>query len=131
MKGSAIVVRQVAHPRIMALLTSVIFAVSPGHADDKFKRLGEKEIRARVVGKDITDGVHWSMYARSDGTLISMDMGKRRAGAWKIADGKLCLVKQANRPFDCYEVWMSRSQISLREDENDLGFVAMVEKHEE
>jgi hypothetical protein len=29
---------------------------------DNFKMLGEKEVRATVVGKDITDGSHWSIY---------------------------------------------------------------------
>jgi len=40
-----------------------------------FKLLGEKEIRARVVGKDITDSSHWVSYLRLDGVLLCSEMG--------------------------------------------------------
>ena len=56
-----------------------------------------------MIGRDLTDGVHWSWYYRADGTLISVEMGKQRLGAWKIEDNKLC-----------YEVWASGKNISLR-----------------
>jgi hypothetical protein len=32
---------------------------------DNFKLLGEKEIRATIASKDVTDGAHWSLYLRS------------------------------------------------------------------
>jgi len=32
---------------------------------------GEKDIRARVIGKDMTDSSHWVSYFRSDGALLS------------------------------------------------------------
>jgi hypothetical protein len=41
------------------------------HGQEMFKLLGEREIRARVVGKDITDSSHWVSYLRSDGALFS------------------------------------------------------------
>jgi len=45
-------------PRILALtiLLPATILGSTAHGQEMFKLLGEKEIRARVVGKDITDG---------------------------------------------------------------------------
>ena len=49
---------------------------STAHAGETFKLLGEREIRARVVGKDITDSTHWVSYLRpDDGILLSDEMG--------------------------------------------------------
>jgi hypothetical protein len=41
-----------------------------------FKLLSENEIRARVIGKDITDSAHWVSYLRPDGVLLSGEMGR-------------------------------------------------------
>jgi hypothetical protein len=61
-------------PQILAL-TILLPATNCGsiaHAQEMFKLLGEKEIRARVVGKDITDSSHWVSYFRPDGVLPAM-----------------------------------------------------------
>ena len=44
-------------------------------AEDQFRMLDGKQIRARIVGQDITDRSHWSMYARPDGVLIGAESG--------------------------------------------------------
>jgi hypothetical protein len=41
-----------------------------------FKLLSEKEIRARIVGKGITDSTHWVSYLRPDGVLLSSETGR-------------------------------------------------------
>ena len=46
-----------------------VLAVDPALAEDQFSILDGKQIRARIVGIDITDGPHWSMYLRPDGAL--------------------------------------------------------------
>ena len=53
-----------------------------------FKLLSEKEIRARVVGKDITDSAHWVSYLRPDGVLLSNEMGRKWTGTWTIQKNK-------------------------------------------
>jgi hypothetical protein len=68
----------------------------------------------RRIGRDLTDGVHWSWYYRADGTLVSVEMGKQRLGAWKIEDNKLCSTNGRKRQMECYEVWASGKKISLR-----------------
>ena len=58
--------------------------------------------------------MHWTWFYRPDGALISVEMGKRREGAWKIEGNKLCSTDGRNRQLDCYEVWASGKKISLR-----------------
>jgi hypothetical protein len=80
--------------RTMCLLVAValtIVVTVPADAEENFEMLKAKQIRARVVGKDISDDVHWSEYYRKDGALISMDMGTKQIGTWKIQGDKLCM----------------------------------------
>src|SRR5262245_5405060 len=112
---------------IAAALTIAIAA--PASAEEKFAQLKAQQIRARVIGKDITDGVHWSEYYRKDGALISVDMGTKRTGTWKIQGNKLCKSDGKNKELTCYEVWMSGDNISLRLNKDDNYFVGVVEKH--
>jgi hypothetical protein len=116
----------------MRLLVSAALTIGisvPACAEENFKILKGKQIRARVVGKDISDDIHWSEYYRKDGVLISVDMGTQRTGIWKIQGDKLCKSKTKSNPLTCYEVWMSGDNISLRLNEGDTHFIGVVEKH--
>ena len=65
-------------PQILALtivLPATIYG-SIAHAQEMFKLLGEKEIRDKVVGKDIADSSHWVSYLRPDGVLLSSEMDR-------------------------------------------------------
>jgi hypothetical protein len=64
-----------------------------------FKLLGEKDIRARVIGKDMTDSSHWVSYFRSDGALLSNEMGRKWTGTWKIQNNKLCMSNIWSHPI--------------------------------
>src|SRR5450759_2986733 len=79
--------------RLLVAVALTIVVTMPAIAEENFGLLKAKQIRARVVGKDISDGVHWSEYYRKDGALISMDMGTQRTGIWKIQGDKLCKSK--------------------------------------
>ena len=61
----------------------------PAGAEGQFRMLDGKQIEARVVGRDITDGPHWSMYVRPDSVLIGDESGSSRTGSWKIRNDKL------------------------------------------
>jgi hypothetical protein len=112
------------------LVVALTIAISvPAYAEEKFEKLKAQQIRARVIGKDITDGVHWSEYYRKDGALISVDMVTKRTGIWKVQGDKLCKSEGKNKELACYEVWMSGNSISLRLHEGDTPFVRFVEKH--
>ena len=118
-------------PHILALnllLVATIFGPMV-HAEEMFKRLGEKEIRARVVGMDITDSIHWVSYLRPDGVLISSETGRKWTGTWKIHNNKLCMSNPNLEGLNCNEVWMSGANIRLRENQNQETFDATVENH--
>ena len=103
---------------------------SAAYAQDSFKLLSEKEIRARVIGQDITDSFHWVTYLRSDGALLITDeMGRKSTGIWKIQNNKLCLSNLSSKSLDCNEVWMSGENIRLRAHKQEETFDAVVETH--
>jgi hypothetical protein len=113
-------------------LTTLLSAASFGsiaHAQEVFKMLGEKEIHARVVGKDITDSSHWVSYLRPDGALLSSEMGRKWTGSWKIQNNKLCMTNPNLESPDCNEVWMSGANIRMRANKDRETFDAVVEKH--
>jgi hypothetical protein len=99
-------------------------------AADNFKLLGKKEIRATVAGKDITDGAHGSFCLRPDGALVGVESGARWTGAWNVQKSKLCMSNPGSKAFDCYDVWMSGENISLRLKPDDVTFAGVVEKHQ-
>jgi len=116
--------------RIAALIVAATFVPEPAvHSQDNFKMLGEKEIRERVVGKDITDSSHWSMYVRPDGALLGEESSTHWTGTWKIQKSKLCLSNPGSKLLDCYDVWMSGENVSLRLNKDDNNFLAVVAKH--
>jgi len=90
--------------------------------------LDAKQIRARVVGQDITDGPHWSMYVRPDGALIGEESGSSWTGSLKIRNDKLCITLPSSTSADCDEVWMSGTLINMRTSKNQETF-AMVVAH--
>src|SRR6266571_4644043 len=83
-------------------------------AQGQFKLLGEKEIRARVIGRDITDSSHWVTYLRPDGVLVSDEMGRKWTGVWKIQNNRLCMSNSSSKSLDCNEVWMSGANVRMR-----------------
>ena len=110
------------------LLPATVFGWN-AQAQGAFKLLGEKEIRARVVGKDITDGAHWVNYLRPDGVLLSSESGSKWTGTWKIQNNKLCMSNPNLEGLNCNEVWMSGTNIRMRANKDQETFDATVEKH--
>jgi hypothetical protein len=116
--------------RLAALVAvSTAFVSRPAEPQDAFRMLGEKDIRATVVSRDITDGAHWSMYLRPDGALIGSESGSRWTGTWNIQKNKLCMSNPGSKTLDCYDVWMSGQNISLRLKKDDDDFVGIIERH--
>jgi hypothetical protein len=118
---------------LMALVfvASALLASAAVRAQDNFRMLGEKEMRATVVGKDITDGSHWSIYVRSDGVLVGVESGARWTGTWNIQRNKLCMSNPGSKALDCYDVRMSGQNISLRLKRDDDSFVGVIERHKD
>jgi hypothetical protein len=98
-------------------------------AQDDFRRLDGKQIRSRLVGQDLTDASHWSMYLRPDGTLIGTESNTRWTGKWKLQQNKLCMSTPGSASLDCYEVWTAGAKVSLRMNDGAEAFVAFIERH--
>jgi hypothetical protein len=110
-----------------ALAVAVIAFDLGARAGDNFKPLDEKEIRATIAGKDITDGAHWSLHLRPDGALAGIESGAGWTGAWNVQNSNLCRSNPGRNAFDCYGV--SGENVSLRLKANDDACVGVVEKH--
>jgi hypothetical protein len=109
----------------VAMLTSGLGA----RAENQFRMLDGKQIQTRVVGQDITDGPHWSMYVRPDGVLIGEESGSSWTGIWKIRNDKLCITLPNTTSTECNEVWMSGTLIRMRATKDQETFDAMVAAH--
>src|SRR6266540_3289298 len=92
---------------------ALIIAASQACGAEPLKPLQREQIRARLVGKLLSDRVHWSRRLRGDGTMQMTDMGKTGNGRWKLDGNKLCFGR-AQEAFDCYEVWTSGAELRLR-----------------
>jgi hypothetical protein len=104
----------------IALAVSVccaLHAESFALAADKFKRLSSTEIRARIVGKVVTDESHWSDRFEPDGTLRAIDLGVLEPGTWKLNGNEMCVVRKAKKPVtECFEIWASGDEVEYRRD---------------
>ena len=96
----------------LALAVGVIVAVS-ALAVESFRKLKDAEIKARLAGMEITDGVHWAEQFMRDGTYMAFHMGKPTKGKWYARNGELCLDDGKAEP-DCREVWISGNKIDFR-----------------
>ena len=117
------------HGIVLVALASTLLASASARAQDSFKIIGEKEVRATIVGREITDGSHWSIYVRPDGALVGSESGSVWNGTWSIQKNKLCLSNPGSKALDCYDVWISGHTISLRLKKDDDSFVGVVENH--
>lgn len=112
--------------------TIVMAVLVPGlaaHADDQFKLLDGKQIRAQIAGKEITDGPHWSMYLRRDGALVSSEAGSSWSGTWAIRNNKLCISNPGSTTLECNEVWVSGANIRMRANRDQKALEAIVAVH--
>jgi hypothetical protein len=48
-----------------------------------FRKLKDTEIKARLAGMEITDGVHWAEQYMRDGTYKAFHLGKPSKGKWQ------------------------------------------------
>lgn len=106
-----------------------VLSLAPAQTEDHFKILDGKQIKARVVGLDITDGPHWSMYVRSDGVLIGEESGSTWTGSWTIRNDRLCMTMPSSTSADCNEVSMSGRFIRMRASKDQDMISATVTTH--
>ena len=96
---------------------TVVAALASGAAaEEKLQKLSAGQIRAKMAGMELTDGVHWrELYGRG-GTVTSDSMGRKRTGKWTVEKDQLCIEFDKDPPAKCYEVWMSGKTVELRRE---------------
>lgn len=116
---------------VLALFAIVVSAAEAAGADSpaKFRKLTGAEIRARVVGNRITDEAHWSEFFNKDGSIAVVSMGRKSTGRWRIDKDTLCTWTRSV-DGECYEVWVSGSEIQLRVRGEDPPYTAYLRKGE-
>ena len=94
---------------------TVVAALASGAAaEEKLQKLSAGQIRAKMAGMELTDGVHWrELYGRG-GTVTSDSMGRKRTGKWRVEKDQLCIEFENEPPANGYEVWMSGKKVELR-----------------
>jgi hypothetical protein len=100
-----------------AAAATVVAALATGAtAEEKLQKLSAGQIRAKIVGMELTDEVHWrELYGRG-GTVTSDSMGRKRTGKWTVEKDQLCIEFDKDPPAKCYEVWMSGKKVELRRE---------------
>jgi len=60
-------------------------------AAEKFQKLSGAQIRAKFVGMEMTDNVHWADVFGPNGDLKSYSMGRKKDGKWRTEKDELCV----------------------------------------
>jgi len=81
-------------------------------AAEKFQKLSGAQIRAKFVGMEMTDNVHWADVFGPNGDLKSYSMGRKKDGKWRTEKDELC-VDRGKDDGGCYQVWVSGKNVEL------------------
>ena len=115
---------------VVAVLVSALVPTWVGAAETKSRRLGAAEIRARISGHDLTDGVHWRRHFKPNGVLESIDLGEKSTGRWTIRSDRLCFAARKEDPLECYDVFAaSATQIRLHVEDTGYDLEGTIEIH--
>jgi len=98
-----------------------------GFAAEKFPKLGGSQIRAKFVGMEMTDNVHWADVFGPNGDLRSYSMGRKKDGKWRIERDELC-VDRGKDDGGCYQVWMSGKNVELRREGLPAAFEGILQR---
>lgn len=96
----------------VALLVPMAGAATAGEA---FRHLTASEIRSRLVGKEVTDEVHWAYRFGAGGRLSVVSLGRARTARWKLDKNELCLEADP-----CVQVWMAGDRVEFRRGADTL-----------
>jgi hypothetical protein len=113
----------IAAAAILGLLVSDV----DGFAADKFQKLRGTQIRAKFVGMEMTDNVHWADVFGPNGDLKSYSMGRKKDGKWRIEKDELC-IDRGKDDGGCYQVWVSGKNVELRREGLPAAFEGVLQR---
>ena len=94
------------------LVVAIVVPVADASGEEDFQRVRGSQIHAKFAGMEMTDEVHWADTYGRDGTLTTVEMGKKRVGKWWVQKDELC--HDRGKGKECYEVWISGKKVELR-----------------
>ncbi|MEG9525385.1 MAG: hypothetical protein MIL41_06375 [Hyphomicrobiales bacterium] len=100
---------------LSAMAIPLALTAGPAVPGEAFRHLTASEIRARLVGKEVTDEVHWSYHFEPGGRLHVVSLGRARTGRWRLDGDELCLEADS-----CVQVWISGNRVELRRGDGTL-----------
>jgi hypothetical protein len=122
-----IAVRTLAISVALATLVMNTFTSVDAAAEEKFQKLSGSQIRARLVGMEITDEVHWADAFAANGTLTSYSMGRKAIGKWNVQKDELC-IDRGKDDGGCYQVWLAGKKVELRREGSKLPLEGVLQK---
>lgn len=111
----------------IAMLGACVMLAAVARAEDRFQKLGGSQIRARLAGMEMTDGVHWADVFTPNGTLTSYAMGRKSTGKWRVQKDELCL-DRGKDDASCYQVWLAGKKVELRREGSKLPLEGMLQR---
>jgi hypothetical protein len=111
----------------MVVLVALAALCAGARAEDKFHKLSGSQIRASLVGMEMTDGVHWADVFGSGGVLTTYSMSHKTIGKWSVQKDELC-VDRGQDDGGCYQVWLSGKKIELRREGSSLPLEGVLQK---
>lgn len=101
-------------------------SLETGAIAEKLQRLSGAQIRAKFIGMQFTDEVHWRYVYDRDGTLRSYSMGTKKVGKWTIEKDELCLYLD-ERDDGCFEVSLSGKRVEMKPSGLGLSLEGVLE----
>ncbi|WP_457105491.1 hypothetical protein [Methylobacterium sp. P5_C11] len=101
--------------RLTAMTALLAMTASPSPAGAAFRHLSASEIRAHLVGKEVTDGVHWAYRFEPGGRLHVVSLGRAHIARRRIDGDGLCLEADP-----CVQVWTAGKRVEFRRGDGTL-----------
>jgi hypothetical protein len=109
-----------------AAIAGLLVSSVDGFLAEKFQKLHGSQIRAKFVGMEMSDNVHWADVFGPNGNLKSYSMGRKTDGKWWVEKDELC-VDRGKDGGGCYQVWLSGKNVELRREGLPAAFEGVLQ----
>jgi hypothetical protein len=111
-------------PRLAFCVSALAFAtaVSCASAAD-YRRLSGEQIRERLLGHEVGDGLHWRDHFYPGGSVAGYVSGMPNPGAWRIDADTLCITRWEVRieSPECFQVWAAGDEVQYRDGDTTFA----------